>query len=412
MSLNGIDESGPCGSRGSFRLEQPPFIERYIKKCGEHLAAAVGPEEIEGIFLCGSFALGEGGISFDSSPPLLVSDIDILVVLRRYEMLERYLPGRYELGRSCEALTGEMRFAGRVDVGLMLPADLERMPPRPGVFDLKRHGMTIYGSGEVLDLIPAYEPERIGGEEAVTLLENRIVSLLGRFGDRAVREEAFPYLYLYEIARVHTDIATALLCISGLYESGYENRSRLFAEAVGAGRLSVPAHDDLARLVSRWTRFKLRPSSDLLEGMPDPGRLSELWDEASRRIISCWSLCESFLQGVDPSVTSVSRLLASRQSADGIRTNLRAWRSFLAGKPIRSRLSSLLGAGAILLRRDPSSLIRATALHLVNSRIEGDPDIGTKGIPGFPGRSWRTWEEAADEVSALWREMVYGRRDA
>jgi predicted nucleotidyltransferase len=412
MAVNGIDESGPCGSRGSFRLEQPPFIERYIRNCAEHLAAAVGPEEIEGIFLCGSFALGEGGISYDTSPPLLVSDIDILVVLRRYEMLERLLPERYELGRSCEALTGEMQFSGRVDVGLMLPVDLERMPPRPGVFDLKRRGLTIYGKGEVRDLVPDYAPERVGGEEAVTLLENRIVSLLGRFSDPTAREGDFPYTFLYEIARVYTDIATALLCISGLYEPGYENRSRLFGEAVAEGRISVPVPEELVPLVSRWTGYKLRPSREFLERETDPDCLSELWDEASRRIVSCWFLCESFLQGRDPDTVSVARLLASRQSAEGMRTNLRAWRYFLAGMPIRSRLASLLGASTILLRRDPSSLIRATALRLMNRRLEGETGVGTKEIPGFPGHSWRTWEEAADEVSALWREMVYGRRDA
>ena len=410
--MNGFDEAGPCGSRGSFRLEQPPFVDRYIERCAEHLAAVIGREEIEGIFLCGSFALGEGGICFDTSPPLLVSDMDILVVLRGYGTLEKLLPKRYELGRSCEALTDEMRFSGRVDVGLMLPADLEQMPPRPGVFDLKRHGKTICGSGDVLDLVPDYEAEWIGGGEAVTLLENRIVSLLGRFGDRDIGEDGFPYDYIYEIARVYTDVATALLCISGLYAPGYENRSRLFNEAAGAGKLSVEAPDGLAPLVSRWTRYKLRPSSDFVEGKADGEYKKGLWDETSRLIVSCWSLCESYLQGVDPAEASVPSLLASRESAYGVRMNLRAWRSFLAGRPIRSRLSSLLGGRALLLRRDPSSLIRATALHLMNSSVYGGGGSAMNDIPAIPGQSWKTWEEAAEGVSALWREMVYGRRDA
>lgn len=411
MAVNGIDESGPCGSHGSFCQEQPPFIERYIEACAEHLAAAIGPDEIEGIFLCGSLALGEGGISFDSSPALLVSDIDILVVLRRFEAHERLLPKRYDLGRSCETLTGDMEFLGHVDVGFMMTADLERLPPRPGVFDLKNHGRTIYGGGEVLDLVPDYEPERVGGREAVTLLENRIASLLGRFDDRTAAEGDYPFRFLYEIARVHTDIATALLCISGLYAPGYENRSRLFGEAVREGKLKVTVSEDLVPLVSYWTKFKLRPSRSYPDKEPDPDYLSELWDEASRRIVSCWSACESFLQGKEQYADSVSRLLAAREPVGRIRTNLRAWRSFLAGKPIRSRLAGLFRAGAVLLRRDPSSLIRAAALHLMDMYVEGKTGIGAKGMPGFPGRSRGTWEEAADEVSALWLEMVYGRRD-
>ena len=411
MAVNGIDESGPCGSRGSFRLEQPPFIERYIETCAGHLAAAVGPEEIEGIFLCGSFALGEGGISFDSSPPLLVSDIDILVVLRRFEAHERILPKRYELGRSCETLTDDMKFLGHVDVGIMLPADLELLPPKPGVFDLKRHGMPIYGSGGALDLVPDYEPERIGGREAVTLLENRIASLLGCFGDWTTTEGEYPYRLLYEIARVHTDIATALLCISGFYASGYQNRSRLFEEAVREGNIKVPVSEDLVSLVSYWTGFKLRPSRSYLEKEPDPDYLSKMWNEASQRIVSCWSACESFLQGKKQDTESVSQLLMAREPAGGIRTNLRAWRSFLAGKPLRSRLAGLLGTGTDLYRRNPSSLIRATALYLLNGYVEGKTDIEAKDMPGFPGHRWETWEKAADEVSALWLEMVYGQRD-
>jgi hypothetical protein len=411
MAVNGIDESGPCGSHGSFHLKQPPFIERYIETCAEHIAATVGPDEIEGIFLCGSFSLGEGGISLDSSPALLISDIDLLVVLRRFETHERMIPRRFELGRSCEKLTGDIEFLGRVDVGFMLPADLERLPPRPGVFDLKKHGRTIYGCGKVLDLIPNYEPEQIGGREAVTLLENRIASLLGRFADRTAAEGRFHYPFYYEIARVHTDIATALLCISGLYAPGYRSRSKIFGEAVREGKLEVPVSEDLPQLVSYWTGFKLLPSSSYFEREPGPVLLGELWDEASRRIVSCWSACESLLQGKEQGAESVSRLLEAREPAEGLRTNLRAWRSFLAGKPIRSRLASLFGAGSFLYRRDPSYLIRTTALLLMNEHVEGKTDIGVTEIPGLPGYSWETWEEAADKVSTLWQEMVYGRRD-
>ena len=411
MSVNGIDESGPCGSHGSSRLKHPPFIEQFIEACAQHLAAAVGPDEIEGIFLCGSFALGEGGISFDSSSALLVSDIDILVVLSRFEALERMLPMRYELGRSCETLTGDLEFLGRVDVGFMLPGDLERMPPRPGVFDLKRHGRTIYGKRDVLELVPDYESGRIGGREAVTLLENRAASLLARFGNRSDAGGDYPYGFLYEIARAHTDIATAFLSISGLYAPGYRSRSKIFEEAVHGGNLIVPVSGDLAPIVSYWTGFKLQPSRSYLEREPDPVYLDELWDETSSRIVSCWSACESFLQGREQDAASVSLLLVGREPVGGIRTNLRAWRSFLARKPIRSRLATLFGAGTALYRRDPSSLVRAAAIHLMNSYLEGKTGNGVKSIQGFPGHSWGTWEEAAAEVSALWLEMVHGRRE-
>jgi len=412
MSVNGIDGSDPCGSRGSFRPEQPHFIERFIDACAAHLAETIGPDDIEGIFLCGSFALGEGGISLDSPPALLLSDIDILVVLRGNAALKRLLPARHELGASCETLTDDLRFSGRVDVGLMLPEDLERMPPRPGVFDLKRHGRRIYGEANLLDLVPDYPPERIGGREAVILLENRIVSLLGRFVDRADAGGGFPYEFLYEIARVYTDIATALLCLSGLYTTGYEARSRAFREALRDGRFALPVAEGLAEQVSRWTRYKLAPSSSFLEGGPDPDRLVELRDEAARRLISCWSACESFMQGKVQGEVGVPRLLEGREPAGGMRTNLRAWRSFLSGRPIGSRLAGFLGAGLGQFRNDPASLVRATALELLNCYVEGRKEDGMKVKSGLPGRGRLTWDEAAGEVFELWREMVFGRREA
>ena len=412
MAVNGIDETGPRGSRGSFRLDLPPFLDAYVETCAGHIAEAIGPEEILGIFLCGSFALGEGGISLDGSKALLVSDIDILVVVERYETLERMLPKRYELGRSCEDLTSDMEFIGRVDVGIMLPEDLENMPPRPGVFDLKRHGRAIYGSEALLDLVPEYGPEQIGGRESVSLLENRIASLLGAFERTNVTSDEFPYSFLYEIARVYTDIATAFLSISGRYAPGYENRSVLFEGAIREKQLAVKPSEELASIVSFWTGFKLRPSRSKLEGELEPARLLELWEEASARIVSCWSACESYLQGRKRDECGVSGLLAEREHTGGARTNLRAWRSFLAGRPIRSRLASIVGAGKDLCRYDPSSLVRATALRLMAAYIEGKGDAGVEEVPGFPGRRWDSWNGAAADISALWREIVYGRGDA
>ena len=412
MTVNGIDESGPCGSRGSFRLDRPPFLEEYIDSCARHIAASAGEGGTLGIFLCGSLSLGEAGVSLDPPVPALVGDIDILAVMDGPDTLERMIPQRYELGRSCEALTEEMEFLGHVDVGMILTRDLEQLPPRPGVFDLKRYGRTIHGSGDLLDLIPDYGPDRIGGGEAVKLLENRMASLLGRFDEPKRGGTAFPYSFLYEIARVHTDIATALLSISGLYESGYRRRAELLEEAVREGRIKVPVPDDLVRLVSYWTEFKINPSRSYLERGPDPTFLGQLWDDAAGRVISCWSACESFVQGMDGRGADVERLLAGRGRETGIRTNLSTWRSFLSGRSARSRLACLIGAGIDLCRRDPSYMVRSAAVRLIDAYREDGRDAVLGGTHGFPGQGWVGWEEAAAGVSALWREMVYGRRDA
>ena len=314
MAEGGIDECGPRDSRGSFSLFRSENIDAFVSECASYIADRIGPRNIMGIFLCGSFALDEGGISFDSKKPKLISDMDLLVVLNSHEAFERFRPKRIELGRSCEQLTERIEFTGRVDIGMMLPADLERMPPRPGVFDLKTHGRTIFGSGEALDLIPAYEASQIGGREAVILLENRIASLLGKFGAWSCPADGFPYVLLYEIARVYTDIATALISTSGLYVAGYHERAELFARAAREGGLVVGADARLSEDISSWTRFKLRPSREMMSGL-DGGQLREMWDKAARKILECWRACEAHIQGKMLSMSGVSAMLTSPHCA-------------------------------------------------------------------------------------------------
>jgi hypothetical protein len=410
MSVNGIDESGPCGSRGSFSLFWRELIDAYISRCAEYIARRIGPENVTGIFLCGSFSLSEGGVSFDSSKPVVISDIDLLVVLRRFDEFGRFYPIRFQLGESCEELADEIAFAGHVDVAMTLAGDLRRMPPRPGVYDLKTHGRIIFGGAETLDLIPDYKADQIGGGEAVILLENRIASLLGRFGECTDSREGFPYSFIYEIARVYTDIATALLCASGLYTSGYAKRAELFQHAVRDGRLFVPVSADLADEVASWTRFKLEPTrSHPLSGRA--GDLRGMWDQAARRIVECWCTCESHIRGVPQGENDVSSLLAQRQHSESVRGNLIAWREHLAGKPMWNRIRCLAAHGMRIFRQSPASCVREVGVHLLDHYVRGDAVRVERRMPGSCRRAWMSWEEAASEVSTVWREMVYGRRD-
>jgi hypothetical protein len=411
MAEDGIDECGPCDSRGSFSLFRPKIIDAFVSECAAYIANSVGPSHIAGIFLCGSFALGEGGISFDSKKPQLISDMDLLVVLNSFDALNRFRKKRIELGRSCEKLTERIEFAGRVDIGMMLPEDLERMPPRPGVFDLKVHGRTLFGAEETLDLIPDYEAAQIGGREAVILLENRIASLLGRYGTWIGSPDDFPYLFIYEIARVYTDIATALISLSGLYIPGYEKRAELFARAARKGDLAVSVDPGLTADISSWTRFKLRPSKKTISGFGEGG-LRGMWDEAARKILGCWRACEAHVQGKELAARDVSCLLADRRTSGSKRVNLIGWREYLAGKPLGSRMRCLTGLGRKILERDPSAYMREMSVRLLDRYIVGDIDRTSERVPGLFRRTWRSREEAAKDVFSGWRETLYGQEDA
>jgi hypothetical protein len=410
MAVNGIDESGPCDSRGSFSRFPSGIIDAYVSECAEHIADNIGASNIMAIFLCGSFALDEGGIGLDGEKPQLVGDIDLLVVMKDLDVLSRFRKRRGELGRSCEKLTDGIEFTGRVDIGMMLPEDLERMPPRPGVFDLKTRGRTLFGDAGTLDLIPDYDAAQIGGREAVILLENRVASLLGLYGTWSASSDEFPYPFVYEIARVYTDVATALIALSGLYVAGYEKRSELFARADQCGDLAVRVDREISAEIESWTRFKLRPSRRLI-GSCSEGDLRMMWEEAARRVLDCWAICEAHVQGDECRTRNVSGLLAFRKASVSPRESLISWREFLADRPLWSRIRCLAGLGWKVLEKDPASHIREIGVRLLDIYLRGNIGETSERIPGLFRRTWSSWEEAARDLFSGWREAVYGRRD-
>jgi hypothetical protein len=237
----------------------------FPSECARLIADRIGGGAIEAIFLCGSLAAGDETVIMEEGRIVLLSDVDLVVVLKRLEDLLAWGPRRAELGEACEALMPDVCFAGRVDVGVMLPEDLARLPARPGVYDMRERGKVLKGNAKILDRIPRFPPSDITVRESIILVENRIVTLIDSRPERPVAGDMDRYARWYRVARAYTDIAAASLSIAGMYVPGYAERRDLIRAEVTrdtGGLLAKLVSGDALRAIDRWTRFKLDPATE------------------------------------------------------------------------------------------------------------------------------------------------------
>ena len=399
-------------SRAWWQERTKGFIPEFARVIEERL----GADTLEAVFLCGSFALGEETVVLETEPPVLLSDVDLVAIVRSLDALSMWAPRRAELGAACESIMSDVRFSGRVDVGVMLAADLAALPPRPGVFDMRSSGRVLAGDPKILDLIPDYAPADMTVGEALILIENRIVALIGvrDAGGRTGADEFYgPW---YGIARAYTDIATATLSVAGSYVPGYEARRALVGIRRGAGdalvsRLVSPG---LLAKIERWSRYKLEPSAETVGAAPEPGAFAALWDEAARDILYFWRQVATHLRFPLRDVSDplpVDELAAGASAYRDWRSHVRGWKSLLADLSVARRIALVLSLGGRLVARSPLETVREAGVRLLDHRVRfgsGRPVRGAQG--GFPYRTG-SWGRAADELCAEWNRLVFGRAE-
>jgi predicted nucleotidyltransferase len=392
-------------------------LQGFLHDCTDLVLKRVGRENVAAVFLCGSFAAMEGSVLLGKGRTLFLSDIDLVAVLKSLESLHEHYPRRSEIGSACESLLPDALFAGRIDIGMMLEEDLRRLPPRPGVYDMKVSGRMLYGDKAVLDSIPAYGASEIGGEEAVILVENRMVSLLPACLEAPVDDEPARFILLYRIARVYTDMLTSALCLSGSYAPGYAERFRIFLHTVESGgnntllQLLPPA---LMPRLRMWTNFKLSPSPDIPGLETEIGVHGTLVRAAARDLVDYWKKADAFAAGRRPVAsedTPTERLLDSRKRRSWSVDNARSWKAYLSGITPGRRIGVLLAMGKRLFSTTPLDVVREHGVRLLGSFVrDGMRSRVTAPRGGFPHRGGN-WEEAARDIHSTWVELVFGCRE-
>jgi predicted nucleotidyltransferase len=372
----------------------------FLSECARLVESRIGGEATEAVFLCGSFAAGDESVVLEMDPPVLLSDVDLVVVVKSFEALSEWSRRRAELGSACEDLWREVRFSGRVDVGVMLAKDLAALPARPGVCDMRALGKVLAGDPAILERIPAYAPSDITAREAIILVENRSVSLLDARLGRRPDGEAEPYGFLYRIARVYTDIAAAALSIAGAYVPGYAARAELIRAKTGAG-----GNDSLARLIDpalcdridRWTAFKLEPSIAAAAAVQGSRGLEKLWKETANDLLAFWK-------------RAVAGALSGRIGTSGTRLdNLRGWKEYLSRVSVSRRVALGATLGKRLLSGNPLDTVREEGMRLLEHRVTLGTAVPVRGARGgFPYHGG-SWDRAADELCSVWNGIVFGR---
>lgn len=367
-----------------------------------------------GILLCGSFSTGEESIILDSEPPVLLSDVDLVAIFSSCEEWKRWSRRRKNLGKACETLLPEIEFCGHVEVGAMTAADLEALPARPGVLEIKARGKILSGDLMLMERIPHYEPEDIPANEAAILIENRMASLLGTFKNMESGATASALKSCYEISRVYTDIATAALSFSGMYVIGYRERANAIEQAVEKSKSPIDSlvNGNLAEKISRWTEFKLAPSMSCVFSMVKERPIEEIWREAAADISNFHDRLVKNAVSKDLmrerfSSFRCGEIYALRSGSTKDRFN--AWRGYLSYLTFSRAVSTALSLGPHLLSVFPEDIVRGYCVKLLKIYLESGSEVIVKRpMGGFPFSSI-TCREAFSELFDRWRELVFGR---
>ncbi len=421
MLENVNNEYDPCTEHGFFHLDRPggdgsvPVLteERFglfLEECADVITAAAGEGNYRGLFLCGSFASGEGSVAFDAEKTLIISDIDLVLVVEDGAVHRRVLREKEEVISRCEGLLTGAKFHGHVDIAVRTPEELEGLERSPGVYDMRKRGIMLAGDPRTLELLPDFGPGEVNGGEGAVLLENRIVSLLGNIPARSQEIEE-RCIFSYHLSRAYTDILTALLCLERLYRPGYLARMEYMLKNGEREPLCRLIGEDLAEKIRKWTYFKITPGlNGSITAGDDAGML---WLDAVSDTLTAWRTVEYSLQGAiwkDRSPPAET-ILRSRKRGGWKRSNLRGWRAFLRSLPPQERWRAAAALGTVIFCKTPHEFIREQGVRLADLAVSNGIESNVRGAGGGFPYSGGNWRKAAARLHSTWRQLVFGRSE-
>ncbi|MEO7866969.1 MAG: hypothetical protein ABIU54_04945 [Candidatus Eisenbacteria bacterium] len=142
------------------------------------LVAPVAGAGVVAIVLAGSHASGEGVWATLHGRTISLSDLDVYAVLEDEPAVRAAQARSRQTREGLRAPLAALGFVAPLEMGFLTRAGLSRMPARPGVIELRRHGRVLEGEATVLATVPAWSGADVSLEEQVLLLENRGFELL------------------------------------------------------------------------------------------------------------------------------------------------------------------------------------------------------------------------------------------
>jgi len=393
--VRGVFSPGRRCSDSALEAWYTDVFPGFIEKCRDRIVEDAGPENVAGLILSGSFASCEGSMIMLDGYPVFLSDMDLLLVVSSAAAHAEIYSRRSIIGKECEELLPDVRFDGRIDIGVVTPGELAGMPLSPGVFDIREKGVLLYGEKGLFGRFPSFNPGETGPDEALRLIENRMAAFLGEWPATDKPEGKDLSRFLYGVSRVYTDILTASLCAAESYQPGYAARAGFLADSPDASELRGELGKSMTDDILRWTRFKIDPVAEGFWTGED--RAPYIWLEAAGALLAVRDRVSRNDNGRDP------------YRVQRFRELFRAWKAAVPDIPFTKRV--ILIIASLLSGSEPEGRVREESLRLTRHAVKKGTGGGVESAPGgYPHRG-TSWEEAASRTSAEWRRLVTGREE-
>lgn len=361
---------------------------------------ALGEARLHAIVLTGSVARGEESVLRRvHRPPLLLGDIEFLVILRTPFRLRR---ARRELAALGTAITEQLAEAGTEANVEYVPAGVDYLRGvRPCIFayDLRQHGKVLWGRRDILAEMPSINASDIPREDAVRLVMNRLIELLtlDRPGAAPQREHAVAY----QVVKTVLDLAGSALAFAGQYVSSYAARPvalRGLLRQQPELASTIPGADVFADQVARAAACKLDPSEQGLERFASDDVRAQVL--AWARALWLWEMQRWQGACAGDVLDVITRYVAHERMPARLRGWVKYW-----WHPLRPRgRTAWRRLPRLVWRASPHTLAYAAAVLGHQGRIEGRPDLEGRAAALLPALA--SGHDVIAEAGDLWRWLV------
>jgi len=296
------------------------------------------------VFAGGSLSRGEVWAAEFDGLAEIYSDVDLYVLARRRDVATvRQVAG--DVARAAPAVTGA-RFMRSPDIGVYPAEELGTLPLRPGTVDLAAVHLLLYGDAAEIRVLRAASPRDIPADEALYLLENRLVELRASGHERSDAEKRLESVLAL---KARLDVHSAHAIVARTFRPSLDERRTAFATSPPVTideleRKSLAAAYGSALRLDEWLR----------EADPDAEARS-----ARRALSSAWRALAPLVMQLPPG-TPAARLIEQRCRAG------RLWSNFRSVIRLRHYAGMPFGVAAAcamsLARLSPRTALRVDAL--------------------------------------------------
>lgn len=372
------------------------------------LARPLAGERVVAIVLAGSHASGEAVWASSQGRMISLSDLDVYGVLADQAAVKAAELRLREAWDRLRAPLAALGFAAPLEMGFLTRAGFARMPARPGVIEMRRHGRVVEGDADVIRMVPAWSAAQVSQEEQVLLLENRGFELL-LAAPAVARSATERLLARHATLKTALDLAGVMALSAGEWPDGAVARVACARRnGVAALRSIAPqehagALDALDALWDAALAFRATPESI------DAEASVEEW----RRVVRAWCVISGAFSGVGERAFDPWPALLKSSSRAPWRRRVRQAITFRArtgqGPDLGSRLRHLASG-------TPQHRVHGSAAVLLHaaSLSSGKPVLPTGALSALASLGVTRagdWEGARCEVVRAWdRWLQLGQR--